>query len=233
MADRRERTVGAAGVVRWPVCPRASGRENGPEETSMIGIYERVSSTGQDLASQHHELEKWALGKNDVKWFKDTFTGRTTDRPGLNKLLGQVRQGKVKHVVVWRLDRLGRTALGLHQLFEEFQALKVNFVSIRDGINLETPTGRMVAGILSSVAVYETEVRGERIKAGMEAKKQRVAEGKETWNVGRPAGTQHKITPEVKEQLFLMKDGGKKVSVISRVLRISRQSVYTALKQRD
>lgn len=195
----------------------------------MIGIYERVSSAGQDLASQHHELEKWASGKNDVKWFTDTFSGRTTDRPGLNKLLSQARQGKLKQVVVWRLDRLGRTALGLHQLFEEFQTLKVNFVSIRDGINLETPTGRMVAGILSSVAVYETEIRGERIRAGMDAKKQRVAEGKERWNVGRPAGTPHRLTLEVKEQLCRMKEEGKSVAEISRVLKISRQSVYTAL----
>lgn len=99
----------------------------------------------------------------------------------------------------------------------------MNFVSIRDGINLETPTGRMVAGILSSVAVYETEVHGERIRAGIEAKKQCVAEGKENWNVGRPAGTAHKLTPEVKEQLCRMKDEGKSVAVISRVLKISRQ----------
>jgi DNA invertase Pin-like site-specific DNA recombinase len=76
-----------------------------------------------------------------VPWYKDTFTGKTLDGPAMTRLLADLRAGKVKSVVVWRLDRLGRTAKGLTALFDELVVLKVNFVSLRDGMDLGTPAG--------------------------------------------------------------------------------------------
>jgi DNA invertase Pin-like site-specific DNA recombinase len=201
-------------------------------DQKMIGIYSRVSSNKQDTAAQDHELKKWADGK-EVQWYRDKFTGKTTERPGLQKLLKDCRTGAIDTVVVWRIDRLGRTALGLHKMFEEFRDLKINFISIRDGVNLETPSGRLIAGVLASVASFETEVRAERINAGLEVKRQNVAEGKDTWNVGRPKGSAHKMTDEVKKQLYKMLDEKENKSKISRVLKISRQTIYTAIKERE
>src|SRR5690349_16419284 len=104
----------------------------------VIAIYERVSSKGQDHAAQHGDLARWAEGRESVQFFTDTFTGRSMDRPAMNKVMDLIRGGRVGTLVVWRLDRLGRTAYGLHKLFEELTALKVNSVSLRDGIDLST-----------------------------------------------------------------------------------------------
>ena len=95
----------------------------------MIAVYVRVSSINQDTKSQEHELGKWAAGqRGEVRWYRDKFTGTTLERPGLVKLISDLRAGKVKKVVVWRLDRLGRTAKGLHEFFEELFSLKVGFL---------------------------------------------------------------------------------------------------------
>src|SRR5438128_1316363 len=142
------------------------------EGTMTTTIYQRISTRGQDLASQHQELAAWATGKQ-VEWLSDIFTGKSMERPGMEKLLKGIRSGKVKTVVVWRLDRLGRTASGLTAFFEELQTRKVNLISLRDGVDLSTPAGRLLANIIASVAAYETEVRGERVAAGIEAKRQR------------------------------------------------------------
>jgi DNA invertase Pin-like site-specific DNA recombinase len=122
-----------------------------------IAIYERVSSRGQKLDSQHHDLQTWASGQESsgqvVKWYTDKFTGKTLDRPGMTRLLADIRAGKVKTVVVWRLDRLGRTAKGLTALFDELVVLKVNFVSLKDGIDLSTPAGRLIANVLVVIGI--------------------------------------------------------------------------------
>lgn len=207
-----------------------------------IAIYERVSSRGQKLDSQHHDLATWARGQeaNDqaVKWYSDTFTGKNMERPGMVKLLGDIRAGKVKSVVVWRLDRLGRTAKGLTALFDELVALRVNFISLRDGIDLSTPAGRLIANVLASVAAYETEVRAERIAAGKAAKTAKIEAIIRAGGTpppinkgGRPKGIPNKITPTVATMILQMKAEKKKVTMIARELNLSRQSVYEVLRR--
>jgi DNA invertase Pin-like site-specific DNA recombinase len=102
-------------------------------------------------------------------------------------------------------------------------------VSLRDGIDLLTPAGRLIANVLASVSQYETEVRGERIRAGIDAKHARG----ETWGNGRPKGSAHKATPEVCEQVKRMVADGTKKAVIARVCKVSRQTVYTILGARE
>ncbi|MGA2254111.1 MAG: recombinase family protein [Thermoguttaceae bacterium] len=89
-------------------------------------IYLRVSSKQRDHASQLPDLERWVAAQDGpVQWYKDKFTGKTMDRPGIEKLLADLRAGKVERIVVWRLDRLGRTTRGLCQLFDELTERKV------------------------------------------------------------------------------------------------------------
>jgi DNA invertase Pin-like site-specific DNA recombinase len=88
------------------------------------------------------------------------------DRRGWNRLMDAVRAGKASRVVCWRLDRLGRTAKGLTALFDELLERKVNLVSLRDGIDLNTAASRLMAHVLASVAQYETEVPAEQVRAG-------------------------------------------------------------------
>jgi DNA invertase Pin-like site-specific DNA recombinase len=107
-----------------------------------VAIYLRVSSRSQDTASQEPDLRRWAGGQDSpVAWYRDRFTGKSMDRPGWNKLMKAVQDGKVSAIVVWRLDRLGRTAKGLTALFDDLTRRKVNLVSLRDGLDLSTPAG--------------------------------------------------------------------------------------------
>src|SRR5262245_11412628 len=137
-----------------------------------IGVYERVSTNRQDTKSQTPDLERWVKAQarpDSVRWFTDKCAGKSMDRPGWSKLWAAVERGEIKTIVVWRLDRLGRTASGLTKLFDELRKHKVNLVSLKDGLDLETPAGRLMANVLASVAQYETEIRAERVLAGQAA----------------------------------------------------------------
>src|SRR5271154_3944369 len=135
-----------------------------------IAVYVRVSSKQQDQRSQEPELTRWVQAQEgEVVWYRDKFTGKTMQRPGMDKLLKDIESGKISSIVVWRLDRLGRTAKGLTALFEDLREKGVNLVSMKDGLDLSTPAGRLMACVLASVAAYETEVRAERILAGQAA----------------------------------------------------------------
>ena len=109
-------------------------------------VYVRVSTAGQDHASQLPDLERWAEPHNGtVRWYRDKSTGTTMNRPAMDKLMAAMHAGQLERIVVWRLDRLGRTARGLCELFDELRSRKVDLVSLRDGFNLDSPSGRLHA----------------------------------------------------------------------------------------
>jgi DNA invertase Pin-like site-specific DNA recombinase len=132
--------------------------------------------------------------------------------------------GDVSQVVVWRIDRLGRTAKGLTALFADLQAKKVNLVSLEDGLDLSTAAGRLMAHVLASVAQFETEIRAERILAGQAAAR---AAGK-VWGGGKP-GRRVTLTEEKERTIKLLSRQGKGISEISRVVGLSRPTVYKVL----
>jgi DNA invertase Pin-like site-specific DNA recombinase len=190
-------------------------------------VYLRTSTARQDLRSQRAELERWvgAFAADDqVEWYTDQESGTTMERPAWRRLEAAMRAGEVARVVVWRLDRLGRTSSGLTALFDELRRLSIPLVSMREGFDLATPGGAMVATILGSVAQYETEVRRERQAAGIAAAK---AQGK-TWG-GRQAGQRYKVTKEIARQIRRMKTAGEAVAAIARVCQVSRPTVYAVL----
>jgi DNA invertase Pin-like site-specific DNA recombinase len=191
-----------------------------------IAIYVRVSSKQQDQRSQEPDLKRWvASQEGEAIWYRDKFTGRSMERPGMDKLLADVRSGKVGTIVAWRLDRLGRTAKGLTALFEELRERGVNLISLRDGVDLSTPAGRLMANVLASVAAYETEVRAERVLAGQAAAR---AAGK-TWG-GSKKGRRLKVTEEQLAVIHRMQAEGAKVAAIARATGLSRPTIYAVLK---
>lgn len=195
----------------------------------VTAYYVRVSSKSQQHASQLPDLEAHAeQQRGEVKWYKDTFSGRTMERPGMDALLADLRAGRVKTLVVWRLDRLGRTAVGLVKLFDELRELGVNLVSLRDGINLATPAGRLIANVLASVASYETEVRAERQRAGIEAARDPDT-GKCGWG-GRKPGTMVKRNRELDDHVRALHGQGTPVAKIARLTHLSRPTVYNILQ---
>lgn len=193
-----------------------------------IAVYVRVSSKQQDTRSQLPDLRRWAEAQDaPVKWYTDKFTGKSMDRVEWNKLVDAVRSGKVSQIVVWRLDRLGRTASGLTQLFDELRERKINLVSLKDGLDLSTPAGRLMANVLASVAQYETEVRGERVAAGQAIAR---AQGKR-WGGSKP-GVRKKLTEEKQQAIRQLKKEGVPITRIARAVNVSRQSVYSVLQDK-
>jgi len=192
-----------------------------------VALYARVSTRRQDLRSQEPELRRWAeayAGDEAIVWYTDKESGTTMQRPAWQRVETALRSGDVARIVVWRLDRLGRTAAGLTALFAELRERGVPLVSVREGFDLMTPAGHLVATILASVAQFETEVRRDRVAAGIAAAR---AAGKR-WG-GRAKGQRYKVTAELERQVKQLRAGGETVSAIARALRLSRPTVYATL----
>lgn len=118
--------------------------------------YTRVSTVAQTLDQQNEALT--AAGVTKV--FSDVMSGARDDRPGLAALIAYVREGDT--VVVWKLDRLGRNMLHILQTVKELTDRGVTLVSTSDGIDSSTAAGRMMIGVLGSLAEYERELVKER-----------------------------------------------------------------------
>lgn len=193
-----------------------------------VAIYLRVSTKWQDTKSQEPDLKRWAEANCDqpVLWYRDKFTGKSMDRPGWNKLQAAIERGEVGLVVCWRLDRLGRTAKGLTALFADLSERKVNLVSLKDGLDLSTPAGRLMANVLASVAQFETEVRAERVLAGQAAAR---AAGR-TWG-GSVKGRLLTVTPEQINLVHTLKGEGAKITAIARATGLSRPTIYRVLRE--
>jgi len=190
-------------------------------------IYLRVSSQTQDTRSQEPDLKRWAASQDaPIKWYRDSATGKTMDRPGMARLLAAVAAGKVDRIVVWRLDRLGRTAVGLTQLFADLIARKVTLVSLRDGLDLDTAAGRLMAHVLASVAAYETEVRSERQRAGIAAAR---ADGK-TWG-GSERGRRLSVTQDQVKTVKRLHRESTPIAAIARSVGLSRPTIYRLLNE--
>lgn len=186
----------------------------------MFRIYLRCSTQDQTTDSQEGALNAFAIGK-DCKWYRDSKSGTTMNRPAWKRLESDLKAGDT--VVCYGIDRLGRTVAGLSSFFESCHSRGINLVSIREGINLETIAGRMIANVLASLAQWETEMRSERCKAGIEAAK---AKGK--YRQGGKQGLR-KVKPEQLQAIRTMKAEGKSVSSIARATGLTRKTVYRLL----
>lgn len=197
-------------------------------KTKITAVYCRISTKQQKLDSQEDELNRWLENHQSaqVKWYRDKFTGTTMDRPSMERLLTDLRNSKLKEIVIYRLDRLGRTASGLTKLFEELQRYKCNLISLTDHLDLSTPSGRLNANIIASVAAYETEIRRERVSSGQAAAKARGVK----WG-GSQKGRLNKFTIEQVRMIVKMKKEGERVATICRSMGVNRPAVYRILER--
>jgi DNA invertase Pin-like site-specific DNA recombinase len=192
-----------------------------------IAIYVRVSTDDQKTASQLPDLETWAAAQNlPVRWFTDTFSGRSQSRPAWDELQKAIDAGKVATVCCWRLDRLGRSARNLVTLIDELHKRHINLVSLREGVDLSNPAGRMVANVLSAMAQFETEIRAERVKAGQQAAKARGV----TWGGGRQ-GVRKLKTRERAASIQRLYEAGTPIRQIAKDLNISRPTIRSILRE--
>lgn len=145
----------------------------------LIG-YVRVSTNDQNTVLQRNAL----LSANCEQVFEDKISGKTSDRPGLKKALQALKAGDT--LVVWKLDRLGRSMRHLVMLTEELKERGVNFRSLTDSIDTSTPMGRFFFHVMGALAEMERELIVERTRAGIAAARA----------AGRVGGRRPKLTEE-------------------------------------
>jgi DNA invertase Pin-like site-specific DNA recombinase len=186
---------------------------------AIIG-YERVSTTMQDTALQTDALV--AAGCERI--YTDHVTGAQTDRPELEKCLSYLRGGDA--LVIWKLDRLGRSLQHLLQLAADLQARDVQLVITTMGIDTRTAGGQLLYAILGAVGEYERALIVERTRAGLEAARARGRTG------GRPPSLTPRQAQLAREMYAETGPDGRRthtVADIARELQIGRTTVYRYL----
>ena len=178
----------------------------------LIG-YARVSTGDQNL-----DLQKNALIRAECELvFEDMASGKNARRPGLKRVLRRLRPGDV--LVVWKLDRLGRSVRDLITLVSELQARGVNFPSLTDSIDTSTPAGRFFFHVMSALAEMERELIVERTRAGLAAAREQ----------GRVGGRRRVMTSEVVERCRRMLENGATRQQVADVTGVDVKTIYKYL----
>ncbi|MEN0050428.1 MAG: recombinase family protein [Bacteroidota bacterium] len=182
--------------------------------------YARVSTKEQELVLQIDALEK--IGCEKI--FKEKLTGTTKDRPELQTMLSHIRKDDV--IVIWKLDRLGRSLKDLVTIVGEIHEKGAHLHSLNDQIDTTTPTGKLTFHLFAALAEFERDIISERTKAGLAAARARGRFG------GRPKGLSKKAkqTAIIAETLY--KEGELSISEMCEQLNISRGTFYNYLKYR-
>ena len=145
-------------------------------------IYARVSTFGQEPENQLQELRRYveARGWTATEFVDRGVSGSKDRRPALDALLKDAKRRRFDVLVCWRLDRLGRNLRHLILLLDELHALGIGFVTLGEGIDTTSPTGRLVLHVLGAISEFERERIRERVIAGLQRAK---AQGR---RLGRP-----------------------------------------------
>lgn len=183
--------------------------------------YIRISTQDQNYNLQEDALNK--LGCEMI--FKETVSGAKKERPQLTKLLEQIRKGDV--IVVYKLDRLGRSLKHLLEIVEILNSKNVALQSLHDNIDTTTPQGRLFFNISASFAEFEKDLIRERTKAGLEAARER----------GKKGGRRKGLSKEAQQKAIIAEnyynEGIKSVNEIAADLKISKMTMYKYLRERN
>jgi DNA invertase Pin-like site-specific DNA recombinase len=149
-----------------------------------VALYARVSTSSgqQDPEMQLRELREYAQHREliIIGEYVDRMTGSKDSRPALNRLMADGSRRTFDAVLVWKLDRFGRSLRHLVNAIAELEAIGVAFISFRDNLDLSTPSGRLMFHVVSAMAEFERALIQERVKAGLRNAK---AKGRK---LGRP-----------------------------------------------
>lgn len=168
-----------------------------------VAIYARVSTIDQDPEMQIIELKEYVDRHKDMelyKVYKDKTSGAKESRPELNELQKDARKGLFDHIVFWKIGRLGRNAIHVQTLANEWRKLGISFSITTMDIDTDTPTGKFIFGIMAQFAEMEREMIRERTKVKLNQIQNKIKEkgeyitkdGKTIKRLGRPAGSKDK-----------------------------------------
>ncbi|HBX8163779.1 TPA: recombinase family protein [Klebsiella variicola] len=175
----------------------------------LIG-YARVSTGDQNL-----DLQKNALARAECEQiFEDTASGKNARRPGLRRAIRRLKPGD--SLVVWKLDRLGRSVRDLITLVSELQDKGIHFRSLTDSIDTSTPAGRFFFHVMSALAEMERELIVERTRAGLAVAREQ----------GRVGGRRRVMTEEVVERCRRMLENGATRQQIADVIGVGVKTIY-------
>jgi DNA invertase Pin-like site-specific DNA recombinase len=187
----------------------------------MILGYARVSTKDQNLNLQIEALKKAGC----EKIYQEKISGATKERPELTNLIEHLREGDV--VMVWKLDRLGRSIKNIIDLVLELNQKKVIVKGLTDGVDTSTPNGRLFLNVMASLAEYERELIRERTNAGLSSARARGRVG------GRPKGLKAETVAKLKILRSLYKDTTKQPREIYEPMGITHASFYRYVKLLD
>lgn len=180
--------------------------------------YARVSSDDQSLDLQRDALQ--SAGCERI--YQEKESGGKTERPELSRLLEVLRQGDT--LVVWRLDRLGRSIKHLIEVVEKLEAMEVGFQSVTEAIDTTTSGGKLVFHIFAALAEFERTLIRERTRAGLQAARARGRQG------GRPVS----ISPHQQRMAQALRDDpSQSVAQICKALGLSRTTFYRYTKPKS
>lgn len=181
-----------------PTLPQDTSIGKPAQRVTRVAVYARVSTSnsGQDPTMQTRELEEYCQhrGWDIAGVYVDVgVSGAKDSRPELNRLMADAHQRRFNAVLVWKLDRFGRSLRHLVNALAEFEALGVAFISLKDNLDLSTPAGRLMFQIIGAMAEFERSLIVERVKAGMRNAR---AKGK---RIGRPPRIH--LSPEMRKTI--------------------------------
>src|SRR5580692_7869298 len=188
-----------------------------------VALYCRVSTNhGQDPELQLRELREYAASRGwkiMQEYVDQGVSGSKDSRPALNRLMSDAHQRKIDAVLVWKLDRFGRSLRHLVNALAELEALGVAFISLRDNLDLSTPSGRLMFQIIGAMAEFERSLIQERVKAGLRNAK---AKGQ---RLGRPRADVDEAEVEA------LRDSGVSWREVAEQMRIGVGTAVRALQQ--
>ena len=182
----------------------------------------RVSTGDQKLDSQERELRRYCQmrGWKNAVFYSDKKTGASTSRPALERLLQDMRAGKIQRLVCYKLDRVGRSLTHLALIVDEMARLRVPLICTSQSIDTSesSPCGKFQLAVLMAVAEFERGIIRERVNAGLAAAKERGV------RLGRPATLEKRA-----DEVMALKKRGLGVRAISRELDMPVSSVHSVL----
>lgn len=186
-----------------------------------VAIYARCSTREQSVDLQLDGLRAIAAQRGWTvvgEYIDQGVSGTRAKRPALDRLMRDVHEGKVECVAVWKFDRFARSMQHLINALNDFRASNVEFFSLRDGVDTSTTAGRMMFGVIASLAEFEREVIVERVRAGMQAAARR----------GRRAGRPHVRVDVARAKLLLAQ--GESQRAVAKVLGVGQATLVRALR---